>query len=230
MMERMERAKVIIHMYVSIDGKFKGQDGSPSLSEYYAKSLFELSNANGSTTLIEAAAPQTVDLSAYSGTGIEYEDWIPNITADTWVVALDRKGKVDWESPYWSYGSIKMRVIEVVTKQAPKAYLEFLRTKQIPYLVCGENEFNLEEMLAKLKKYFAIDPLVVSGGAITNGLFLNANLVDEISLVVTPHVNGDDKIRSSFDTLGKVNHDKFAFKSATKAPDGGVHLIFERKQ
>lgn len=145
------------------------------------------------------------------------------------MVALDRKGKVGWESPYWSYGSIKMRVVEVVTKQAPKAYLEFLRAKQIPYIIAGEDEFDLEEILVKVKKYFKIDPLVVSGGAITNGLFLNAGLVDEISLVVTPNVSGDNNIRSAFDTMGQINHDKFAFKSATKAPDGGVHLIFERK-
>lgn len=227
----MKRAKVIVHMYVSVDGKFKGQEGSPALGEYYAKSLFDLSNANanGSTTLIEAAAPQKPDLSPYTGEGIEYEDWIPDIKADTWVVALDRKGKVGWESPYWSYGSIKMRVVEVVTKQAPKAYLEFLRAKQIPYIVAGEDEFDLEEILVKVKKYFKIDPLVVSGGAITNGLFLNAGLVDEISLVVTPNVSGDNNIRSAFDTVGQINHDKFAFTSATKAPDGGVHLIFERK-
>ena len=227
----MKRAKVIVHMYVSVDGKFKGQEGSPALGEYYAKSLFDLSNANanGSTTLIEAAAPQKPDLSPYTGEGIEYEDWIPDIKADTWVVALDRKGKVGWESPYWSYGSIKMRVVEVVTKQAPKAYLEFLRAKQIPYIVAGEDEFDLEEILVKVKKYFKIDPLVVSGGAITNGLFLNAGLVDEISLVVTPNVSGDNNIRSTFDTMGQINHDKFAFRSATKAPDGGVHLIFERK-
>ncbi len=227
----MKRAKVIVHMYVSVDGKFKGQEGSPALGEYYAKSLFDLSNANanGSTTLIEAAAPQKPDLSSYTGEGIEYEDWIPDIKADTWVVALDRKGKVGWESPYWTYGPIKMRVVEVVTKQAPKAYLEFLRAKQIPYIVAGEDEFDLEEILIKVKKYFKIDPLVVSGGAITNGLFLNAGLVDEISLVVTPNVSGDNNIRSAFDTMGQINHDKFAFKSATKAPDGGVHLIFERK-
>lgn len=227
----MKRAKVIVHMYVSVDGKFKGQEGSPALGEYYAKSLFDLSNANanGSTTLIEAAAPQKPDLSSYTGEGIEYEDWIPDIKADTWVVAIDRKGKVGWESPYWTYGPIKMRVVEVVTKQAPKAYLEFLRAKQIPYIVAGEDEFDLEEILVKVKKYFKIDPLVVSGGAITNGLFLNAGLVDEISLVVTPNVSGDNNIRSAFDTMGQINHDKFAFKSATKAPDGGVHLIFERK-
>lgn len=228
----MKRAKVIVHMYVSVDGKFKGQEGSPALGDYYAKSLFEMSNANanGSTTLVEAAAPHQLDLSQYSGQGIEYEDWIPDIKADTWVVSLDRKGRVGWESPSWPYGSVNMRVIEVVTKQAPKAYLEYLRTMQIPYLVCGEDELDLEGMLEKLKKDFNIDPLVVSGGAITNGLFLNANLVDEISLVVTPNVSGDNNIHSSFDNLGQVNHDQFAFKSAQPAPDGGVHLLFERKK
>lgn len=122
-----------------------------------------------------------------------------------------------------------MRVIEVVTKQAPKEYLAFLRSMEIPYLVSGKTDFNLEDMLEKLKAKFNIDPLVVSGGAIINGVFLKAHLVDEISLVVTPHVNGDDAIRSSFDTLGTYVDDTFAFKSAQKIADGGVHLLFEKK-
>lgn len=227
----MKRAKVIVHMYVSIDGKFQGQYGSPASDQYYDESLFKMTNANanGSTTLIEAAVPHPVDLSQYPADGIDYEDWLPDVTADKWVVALDRKGKVGWEDPVWSYGDIKMRVIEVVTEQAPKEYLAFLRTKQIPYLVSGQTEFDLENMLEKLKQHFQIDPLVVSGGAIINGVFLKAHLVDEISLVVTPHVNGNDNIRSAFDTAGQYVNDEFAFKSAEKIADGGVHLLFERK-
>lgn len=97
----MRRAKVIVHMYVSIDGKFKGQYGSEGTGAYYSESLFKMSNANanGITTIIEAAAPNPVDLSKYSADEIEYEDWIPDIKADTWAISLDRKGKAGWGKP-----------------------------------------------------------------------------------------------------------------------------------
>lgn len=42
----MKRSKVIVHMYVSIDGKIDGEYGSSISSQYYSDELFELSNAD----------------------------------------------------------------------------------------------------------------------------------------------------------------------------------------
>lgn len=55
-------------------------------------------------------------------------------------------------------------------------------------------------VLTKLKQHFRINTLTVCGGATINGVFLHAHLVDEISLVVVPHVNGDAHQQASFNT------------------------------
>lgn len=227
----MKRAKVIIHMYVSIDGKFQGQYGSPESGAYYGPALFKMSNANGngSATMIENAAPAKKDFSEYDATGLNYDNYLPSLPAETtWAISFDRHGKLNWSTPYWNQDGFKMRVIEVVTKSASLNYLAFLRQKNIPYIVCGEREFDLNELLVKLKEHYAIDPLIVSGGAIINGVFLRQHLVDELSLVVAPHINGNDEIRSFFDTMGEYVDDTFAFTGAQKLADGGVHLHFKR--
>lgn len=231
----MDRAKVIIHMYMSIDGKIDGDwDGLPGdkvSGDYYDDQLFKLgtANANGSNTIVMYAATGHPDLSKYDGQNIEYQDWIPdNLKATTWDVSFDRTGRAGWEKNYFPYAGRKNRAIEVVTKQTTKNYLAFLQSMEIPYLVCGENEINFAESLVKLKKYFDIKTMVLGGGALINGAFLKAGLVDQISLVVAPYVSGDTSKKGTFDTIGKFVNQRFHITEMKKLGDGGLHLMFER--
>jgi len=230
----LNRAKVIVHMHTSIDGKIDGvygrQAGGRISGAFYSEELFRLSNtnANGSTTVGMYAAKGHPDLSKYETTGIDYSDWIPDITSETWDVSFDRKGKMGWEVNYFEYGGHKNRAIEVLTEQASKAYLAFLQSMEIPYIVCGTKDLNLEMALEKLNKYFGIQAISLAGGAIINGAFLKAHLVDEISLVVTPYVSGDSEIKSAFDTLGTFVDDKFMIKDVKKLADGGIHLMYTK--
>ncbi|RBP98617.1 deaminase [Bifidobacterium aemilianum] len=230
----MDRAQVTIHMLVSIDGKIDGPyERQPDIKQtdaFYNDELFKLgsANANGATTVATYNAKGTLDLSGFSENGIEYEDWLPDIHADTWQVSLDRKGRMGWEVNYNEYGGRHNRVIEVVSKKAPKAYLAFLRSMEIPYLIGGEEDLDLELVLTKLKASFNIDRLVISGGSIINGAFLKARLVDQISLVVLPYVSGDSSTKSSFDTMGEFIDDHFSISSVKQLADGGLTMIFSK--
>lgn len=91
----MERAKVIIHMYQSIDGKIDGDwDGLPgdkASGDFYDDILFKLSNtnANGSNTIVMYAAPGKVDLSQYDPTG-------PAGKRTTSIMPARRAGRSRW--------------------------------------------------------------------------------------------------------------------------------------
>lgn len=226
----MNRSKVIVHMYVSIDGKIDGSYGSNSSSSYYSDELFQMSNAdaNGRKTIQMYAAPNYPDLSAFAKTSIEYVDWFPDIKSNTWSVSFDRQGKCGWTQNYFEYNGKKMYAIEVVTKQASSSYLAFLKSMNIPYIIGGAKEFNFEIVLTKLKQHFNINTLAVCGGSKINGAFLKAHVIDEISLIVAPHVSGDITKKASFDTLGQYIDDTFSFIGARKLADGGVHLRFKK--
>lgn len=230
----MDRAKVIIHMYTSIDGKIDGDwmdlPGCKVSGDYYDNILFQMgnANANGSNTVVMYAAKGHPDLSKYKTDGIEYEDWVPNIKSETWYVSFDRKGRAGWEKNYFEYGGKKSRAIEVITKLASKEYMAFLRSMEIPYIVCGDDEINFEESLIKIKKYFGIDTMVLGGGALINGAFLKAGLVDEISIVIGPYVSGDTGIKDTFDTNHAFVNQLFKVKQVKQLDDGGIHLIYEK--
>ncbi|MBU7568371.1 dihydrofolate reductase family protein [Weissella sagaensis] len=226
----MTRSKVVIHMYVSIDGKIDGPHSSSASSAYYSDELFKMSNAdaNGRETIQMYAAPATLDLSDFEDAQIPYEDWLPEIESDTWSVSFDRQGKCGWTQNFFDYNGHQMHAIEVVTKQASQAYLAFLQSMNIPYIIGGETEFDFETVLEKLYAHFNIETLAVCGGAMINGAFLKAHVVDQISLVIAPHVNGDENKKASFETVGQYVDDTFAFDQAKKLSDGGVHLIFKK--
>ena len=91
----------------------------------------------------------------------------------------------------------------------------------------GEDKIELSVALEKLKNLFGIDTLVMCGGAVINGAFLKDDLVDEISLVVTPYVEGDEGA-TVMNTKGAFNNKEFVFQSADAIPGNGVHLKFSK--
>lgn len=230
----MDRAKVIVHMYISIDGKidgeYDGQDGDKVSSDFYDDQMYRLSNAgaNGATTVKMYAAKGHPDLTKYSAADIDYNDWVPAIKSNLWDISFDRHGTAGWETNYFEYDGKKSRVIEVVTKQAAKEYLAFLRSMEIPYLICGDADLDIEMALTKLKQRFGIDTISLAGGAVINGAFLKTHMVDEISMVVAPYVSGDATSKAAFDTNKTFVNDRFKIKNVTQLDDGGLHLIFAK--
>ncbi|PMB83110.1 deaminase [Limosilactobacillus pontis] len=230
----MERAKVIVHMYESIDGKIDGDwDGLPGdkdSGDYYDDILFKISNtnANGSNTIVMYAAPGSLDLKKYDPAGIDYQDWVPvGISSDTWDVSFDRRGRAGWEKNYFDYAGKQSRAIEVVTKLASRRYLAFLRS-MIPYLVCGDDQIDFASALVKLRQYFGIKKVALGGGALINGAFLKAGLVDEISLVMAPYISGDTTKKGTFDTRQVFVNQRFKVVQTKLLGDGGIHLLFAK--
>ena len=231
----MNRALITVHMYVSIDGRIDGEfmdEGTGISGDFYDQEIFRISdtNANGSRTAGMYAAKGTVNLSKYSAEGMDYTDWTGNIHADTWNVVFDRKGKLGWEVNYFDYAGRKSQVIEVTTQLADLRYLAFLRSMSIPYIIAGKDDLDPELALIKLKQLFHMERITLCGGAIINGVFLKHHLVDQISLVVSPYVSGDNNAKTAFNTGSEFINEGFTFTKALPLTDGGVQLIFDRKQ
>lgn len=116
----------------------------------------------------------------------------------------------------------------MVTKLASRRYLAFLRAMQIPYLVCGDAEIDFAQALVKLQQYFGIKKVALSGGALINGAFLKAGLVDEISLVMAPYISGDTSKKETFDTRQVFVNQRFKVVKTELLDDGGIHLLFAK--
>ena len=89
--------------------------------------------------------------------------------------------------------------------------------------------------MQKLKELFGIQSMLLSGGGIVDWAFLQAGLIDEISLVIPPVIDGGTGLASAFDDSAfAVNHSPagLALKDAQRL-DGNVlwlrYIPTERK-
>ncbi len=227
----MERAKVICHMYVSIDGKIDGrymdEEGCDPSGEYYDEWIWENSNANanGRATAEMYFAHDVVDYSKYDVKDIDYSDFATK--HDRYWVVFDRKGKCGWTRNSVNYGGKEANVVEVLTKKAAKEYLAHLRSLGISYIIAGEDEMDLELALRKLKSLFGIETLMLTGGAGINGAFHKMGLLDELSLVMAPYIEGNHE-EKGYAELSDFVGAKYVFKDLKRLPDGGIHLLFLR--
>jgi 2,5-diamino-6-(ribosylamino)-4(3H)-pyrimidinone 5'-phosphate reductase len=132
-------------------------------------------------------------------------DFIATTDAASYAIALDPSGKLTWTS-----NAIDgEHVIAVVTEQVSDDYLAFLQSKRVSYLFGGRSDVDLKMVLRKLAKAFGIRKLLVEGGGKINGSFLAANLVDELSVLLLPIVDGAIGAPSLFDATegrGPIRH------------------------
>ena len=110
-----------------------------------------------------------------------------------YAVAFDTNGKLGWKSnkiidPDGDPGYDGAQIIEVLSENIDERYLGYLEEMEIPYIFAGKDKIDVETALFKLKNIVGIDTLLLEGGSIINGAFQRANVIDELSLVVTPVV------------------------------------------
>jgi 2,5-diamino-6-(ribosylamino)-4(3H)-pyrimidinone 5'-phosphate reductase len=117
--------------------------------------------------------------------------------AKSYAISVDTTGKLRW-----SGGDLDGdHLICVVSERAPEDYLSMLRDKGISYIVAGVSEVDLVKAVTILGDHFGIRRLLLEGGGHINGAFLQANLVDEVSLLLVPGIDGRHEIAAVFDGM-----------------------------
>ena len=153
-----------------------------------------------------------------------------------YAIAIDPQGKLWWNDCAIAdsdEGYDGAHIIEVLTECVPDAFLEHLREKGVSYLFGGETELNLALVTQKLKRLFSIERLLLEGGGIVNGSFLQEGLIDEISLVIVPEAECSEQAVPLFQTGQYQTGDKvaasFRLKEAKKLDDGGLWLTYQKQ-
>ena len=119
--------------------------------------------------------------------------------ADRYAVVIDGTGSVRWESGSVERRGEKLHVIVVLQENASDAYISHLRKAGVSYIFAGKDSLDLPLAARKLKELFGIQSMLLSGGGVVDWSFLQAGLIDEISLVVPPVIDGGVRLPSAFD-------------------------------
>jgi riboflavin biosynthesis pyrimidine reductase len=78
----------------------------------------------------------------------------------------------------------------VLAERVSDAHLAGLRHDGVAYIFAGEQRLDLGLALEILNRELGIERLLLEGGGGSNGSFLRAGLIDEISLTTCPAVDG----------------------------------------
>lgn len=94
-------------------------------------------------------------------------------------------------------------IITLLSHGVSVAYLEHLREMGVSYLFAGPDGLDLRLALETLHDEFGIESISLQGGGIINGAFLAAGLIDELSVLIYPGIDGLAGVPSIVEHLGE---------------------------
>jgi 2,5-diamino-6-(ribosylamino)-4(3H)-pyrimidinone 5'-phosphate reductase len=220
---------VTCHTFTSLDGKIRQTIwGLTDHHKYFEEPAAKIKADAwlvGRVTMQEFSSKKKHKFPT-GGAIIPKEDFVAEQPLKKFAVVIDPSGKCFWDANNVS----TEHVIEVLTQKVSSAYLSHLREKNVSYVFGGKKDLDLKLVLHKLNKLFGIRRLRIDGGGHVNGSFLKAGLIDELSLVVAPLVDGTTGNLSSFEVdkvFGKRKATNFRLKSVKRIYNDFLWLRYE---
>lgn len=207
MADPTDRPYVLCHMTTSVDGRIKVRRWTTIDADSHYETVHKQLGGDawmcGRITMqgyADSADPLAEPpASAPPEAPAPREDHVARTDASGYAVALDARGAMDWGARNEIEGD---HVVVVTTAQASDDRLRRLRAGGQSYILAGEREVDFALALTKLKRLFGIERLLLEGGGRINGSMLRAGLVDELSLLLAPAVDGVIGTPALFDLEG----------------------------
>ena len=223
---------VICHMVCSVDGRIHGSRQRPKAN--VIPNLFERlhDQLGGGSWLCGRVTAQEFA----KGKGLVYpptdqvlprENWFAQRQPQAWGVFLDAHGKAVWHRSDIGGDAI----LVILTEAVPNSHLAGLRNDGISYIFAGKTEIDLAAALETLNRELGIERLMLEGGGGANGALLRAGLVDELSLVINPTIDGSSGAPTVFNSgdkdLGPAPIESMILTSHEVLDGGAVWLRYK---
>lgn len=225
---------VICHMLSPLDGRLRVDSWAPTGSPWREPLLAEYQRLHeafaadawfvGTTTMEDFATGEPAAAREAAASPPERPWHVADATARRFAIAIDRHARLHWSRPTADEG----HVVVVLGASTPDAHLAELAAAGVSYLVMPADEIDLAAMLAQLHDRLGIRTMLLEGGAKMNGAFLKAGLVDEISLLLWPAIDGRSGGPAIFEAGDASVGPMLALElsAATPLPSGAVHLQY----
>lgn len=237
-MEKNTRPYVVCHMVSALDGKIDG--------EYFKMpEIFNVRNASneireqlscdavlyGAVTMAETYAEGYVKNLPAASKHYDRKNYLAVSDVRNFYVVIDIAGTIRYEGKYIEKrGRPKSHVVVVLTENVSDDYIAYLKGLDISYVFAGKDTLDCEKLMTALWDDLSIKKVMISGGGIVNWTFLQAGMIDELSLVICPVTDGGRDVATVFDRSPCFSGGApvaFTLKSMQALPDSGVWLRYE---
>jgi 2,5-diamino-6-(ribosylamino)-4(3H)-pyrimidinone 5'-phosphate reductase len=185
--------RLIVHNAVSLDSRIEGFPADVGLYYELAERWRVDAHLAGCDTMLqmEGEIPDVDDSVIEPPSSADSNDPRPLL------VVPDSRGRLRrWRGirrmPYWR------GTMALCSRSTAQEYLENLIKWHVPYLVAGDDYVDLSTALELLNLHFNVKTVHADSGGTLSGVLLRAGLVDEVSVLIHPHLVGATRPRSFF--------------------------------
>ncbi len=113
------------------------------------------------------------------------------------LVVVDSGGRVHnyrmlQKEPWWR------DIITICSNKTPQSYLDYLKNRQVRYIIAGETQVDIRGALMKLNREYKVKTIRADTGGTLNGVLLREGLVHEVSVLVGPMLIGGTSPRTIY--------------------------------
>lgn len=217
---------VILYNAISLDGRITGFNADVELY-YELASKWDIDAVlMGNNTVLTGfqAEPGEIreeDLESMVNREKDPDDSRP------FLVIPDSKGQIGIWNELFKMPYLR-DIIVLCSKSTPGEYLNFLKERNIEYIVTGEKQVDLRSALEKLNSIYGIKSLRVDSGGILNGALITEELADEIHLLIHPELVGSANKTSIFasNDLDSLNSIKLKLVHINKLKDDIIWIKY----
>lgn len=227
------RPLVICHMLAPLDGRLLVDHWAPDGSALQKTALDQYQRLHGEfdadawlagTNTMEDFAKGQPAAKPDTSAAPDRAWHLADRQARKFAIAIDRHGRLHWHQPTADDG----HVVVILGKSVPEAHLAELVACGVSYLVMPQDDLDARAVLEELHERLPIRKLLLEGGAKINGAFLKAGVVDEVSLLLCPAIDGTTGSPTIFETGSTGVGKSLALELIDAQPlaGGTVHLRY----
>ncbi len=187
-------------MMASVDGRIDcdmTEQIDKSDSYYEALEKLDCSSLLMGRVTMQMHYAEEMPFKASDSTPIGHREYHIAKKGDGYIIAIDTRGKLRWPSSCYDGKPL----LVITDENCAKEYLDTLTDKGISWIATGKNGIDLTAAMDTLVRTYNIKRLAVTGGGHINGAFLSAGLLDEVSIMIGPGIDGRRGMAAVFDGI-----------------------------
>lgn len=176
-----------MHNSISLDGALTNFDVNMELHYQIADTYHPQAHLIGSNTVKKGLDLYIDQIPTEKKTDFKKPNKLKNLPL--WVI-IDSKGLLEGYHHIYRQFEFCKDVIILISQKTPKRYIQYLKQRSYDFIQIGKNHVDIKKALHLMKKNYSIDILLTDTGPTLNGILLNKNVIQEISLLIHPIIVG----------------------------------------
>lgn len=223
----MKKPYVMVHMMMTVDGRIDCPVVAQVSGEEYYLALDKLGHCSKLSGKVTAALENSAVMGvaeAPAGETAGEESVNVAVESDEYTIVVDTHGCLLWQANEADGHPLLCIMSEDVTAD----HLQEMRKMGISWISTGKGHIDMARAMQLAYERFGVERVAVVGGGNICGGFLSAGLVDEVSVMVAPGIDGRKGQTAVFDGIMKDSDTPYRLKLNSVQQWEGTEVIWLR--